>query len=169
MSPRSEPPATFAVKILDFGLVLAQGDLGHLTQSGAIVGTPAYMSPEQASGKPVDPRSDLFSLGCVLYRLCTSQMPFKGAETFALLSALALDTPPAPISLNPEVPAELSELVMQLLSKKPAQRPKSALEVAKRSRRSASNRPHRLLRSRPFRESRLAEHGGRGPGWPGAA
>ena len=123
--------STFSVKILDFGLVLAQGDLAHLTQSGVIVGTPAFMSPEQASGKAVDPRSDLFSLGCVLYRLCTNQMPFKGAETFALLSALANDTPPAPQSLNPEVPARLSDLVMRLLAKKPGQRPKSALEVVK--------------------------------------
>ncbi len=130
LAPR---PSSLAphVKILDFGLVLAQGDLTHLTQSGVVVGTPAYMSPEQASGQPVDPRSDLFSLGCVLYRMCTGKMPFKGADTFAVLSALALETPPAPHSLSAEVPIGLSDLVMRLLAKKPAQRPKSALEVVK--------------------------------------
>src|SRR2546423_10411921 len=64
------------VKILDFGLARAAEDQAHLTQQGAIVGTPAYMAPEQANGAPLDARCDLFSLGCVLYRACTGRMAF---------------------------------------------------------------------------------------------
>jgi len=116
-------------KILDFGLARALGDQTHLTQSGAIVGTPAYMAPEQACGKKVDARCDLFSLGCVLYRLTTGQMPFKGADTLSILSALAMDTPPEPASLNPAIPAELNDLIVKLLAKKPDERPGHAQEV----------------------------------------
>ncbi|HEV3447860.1 MAG TPA: protein kinase, partial [Gemmataceae bacterium] len=65
------------VKILDFGLARAATDESHLTQSGAIMGTPAFMAPEQAQGKNVEPRSDLFSLGCVLYRMATGKAPFR--------------------------------------------------------------------------------------------
>jgi len=117
-------------KILDFGLARALDDQTHLTQSGAIVGTPAYMAPEQACGQAVDPRCDLFSLGCVLYRLTTGRLPFQGDNTLNLLSALANDTPPEPASLNPAIPPELNDLVVKLLAKKPEDRPGSAQEVA---------------------------------------
>jgi serine/threonine protein kinase len=122
----------YHVKILDFGLARAMGDQSNLTQSGTIIGTPAYMAPEQAGGKSVDHRCDLFSLGCVLYRMCTGQMAFKGPDTISILSALALEQPESPATLHPEIPAELSELVMQLLAKNPADRPSSAREVADR-------------------------------------
>jgi len=118
------------VKILDFGLARAMGDQAHLTQSGAILGTPAYMAPEQAAGRVVDHRCDLFSLGCVLYRLCTREMAFKGDDTLAILSALALETPRPPHEVNLAVPVELSDLVMRLLAKKPEDRPGTAQEVA---------------------------------------
>jgi len=117
------------VKILDFGLARALGDQTHLTQTGAIVGTPAYMAPEQACGKEVDARCDLFSLGCVLYRLATGRMPFKGADTMAILNALANDLPLEPASLNPAIPPELNDLIVQLLAKKPEDRPGTAQEV----------------------------------------
>jgi len=117
------------VKILDFGLARAMGDQAHLTQSGAIIGTPAYMAPEQAGGKQVDRRCDLFSLGCVLYLMCTGEMPFKGNDTISILSALALEDPAPPVSLNLEIPTELSDFVMQLLAKKPEERPESATKV----------------------------------------
>jgi serine/threonine protein kinase len=119
------------VKILDFGLARsARGD-SHLTQSGAIVGTPAYMAPEQACGQAVDPRSDLFSLGCVLYRLCTGELPFKGKDTLATLAALAVEIPRSVDELNPEVPPALADLIMRLLSKDAGQRPPSARAVVK--------------------------------------
>lgn len=128
---REPPDGDFKrVKILDFGLARARHDDVQVTQSGVIVGTPAYMSPEQADGRPVDSRSDLFSLGCVLYLLCTGKMPFKGSSTLAIMSALALVTPPRPNVLNPEVPPALSDLVMRLLAKKPDDRPESAAVVA---------------------------------------
>jgi serine/threonine protein kinase len=117
------------VKILDFGLARAATEDAHLTRSGAIVGTPAYMAPEQARGEKVDPRSDLFSLGCVLYKLCTGVTPFTGDTTMAVLMSLALDAPKPVRELNPGVPAELSDLVMRLLEKEPAKRPQSAREV----------------------------------------
>jgi formylglycine-generating enzyme required for sulfatase activity/Leucine-rich repeat (LRR) protein/predicted Ser/Thr protein kinase len=118
------------VKILDFGIARAAEDDMHLTQTGAIIGTVGYMAPEQASGKGVDHRSDLFSLGCVLYRMCTARMPFKGSDTISFLSALALETPKSPAALNPEVPARLSDLIMRLLAKKPEKRPQSAQGVS---------------------------------------
>ena len=120
------------VKILDFGLARSQHEAAHLTASGAIIGTPAYMAPEQARGKQVDARADLFSLGCVLFEMLTGKRPFKGSDTMATLTSLALDTPPDPDTLNPSCPRELSQLTMQLLAKQPEQRPASAEIVAKR-------------------------------------
>ena len=118
------------VKILDFGLARAAGDTTQLTQLGAIVGTPAFMAPEQTrAGGVVDHRADLFSLGCVLYRAATGELPFKGADTMSILAALALDTPPSPHEVNADIPVPLSDLIMQLLAKKPDDRPASAQEV----------------------------------------
>jgi formylglycine-generating enzyme required for sulfatase activity/serine/threonine protein kinase len=118
------------VKILDFGLARAAADEAHLTQTGAVVGTPAYMAPEQAAGAQVDARCDLFSLGCVLYRLSTGVLPFKGKDSVSTLVAVATEKPRPPAAVNPEVPPALSDLVMRLLAKKPEQRPESAQTVA---------------------------------------
>jgi serine/threonine protein kinase len=122
--------ADYRVKILDFGLARTAGADAQLTQVGAIVGTPAYMAPEQANGEPVDHRCDLFSLGCVLYRLCTGELPFKGPDPLTLLLAVFSANPRPPREVNPAVPAGLSDLVMQLLAKKPGDRPQSAGAVA---------------------------------------
>jgi tRNA A-37 threonylcarbamoyl transferase component Bud32 len=127
-----EPEHGGRVKILDFGLARAVADEAHLTQSGVVVGTAAYMAPEQAAGGRVDHRCDLFSLGVVLYRMATGRLPFRGDNTLALLNSLATDTPMAPHQLNPAVPLSLSELILQLLAKVPAGRPQSAKEVADR-------------------------------------
>ena len=79
------------VKILDFGLARAAAGRRPLTQTGAIIGTPAYMAPEQANGQAVDARTDLFSLGCVLYQMTTGERPFKGTDTLSTLMAVATD------------------------------------------------------------------------------
>ena len=122
------------VKVLDFGLARPVDTEVELTKSGAIVGTPAYMSPEQARGEKVDHRTDLFSLGAVLYRLVTGRLPFAGPNTMAVLIALGTEEPPPVRSLNPAVPEELAALIHQLLAKSADARPASADEVVKRVR-----------------------------------
>ena len=117
------------VKLLDFGLARAGGSASQLTQTGRVVGTPEFMSPEQARGEEVGARSDLFSLGAVLYAMCAGQKPFQGSSVMAVLTALAVDTPRPVRELNPAVPPALAALIERLLSKQPAQRPASAREV----------------------------------------
>jgi len=119
------------VKILDFGLARAATQDAGLTQQGSIIGTPAYMAPEQGRGDDVDARCDLFSLGVVLYRMCTGQQPFVGRDTVSTLMAVALHEPTAPRKLNEKLPKELAELIMGLLEKDPAKRIASADEVVK--------------------------------------
>jgi serine/threonine protein kinase len=116
------------VKILDFGLARGPGD-AHLTQTGAILGTPAYMAPEQARGETVDHRGDIFSLGCVLYRLCVGEPPFKGKDATSVLLALVTIQPKPPRQVNPTVPAALDALIMRLLAKDLGDRPQSARAV----------------------------------------
>ncbi len=120
------------VKLLDFGLARPLAEDVRLTQSGMILGTPAYMAPEQAVGQAVDARADLFSLGSVLYRMLTGQSAFPGTNVISVLSSLANQTPPPPHAVRADVPQALSDLVMQLLQKDPAARPASAAEVLAR-------------------------------------
>ncbi len=118
------------VKILDFGLARSVAQQSELTQQGSIIGTPAYMAPEQGRGEAVNARSDLFSLGCVLYRMLTGSPAFQGRDAVSTLLAVATNQPPPPRVANPESPAALSGLVMQLLEKAPERRPPSAAVVA---------------------------------------
>ncbi len=117
------------VKITDFGLARATDDVG-ITQSGQITGTPQYMSPEQAMGQPVDPRSDLFSLGSVLYTMCTGRPAFRGDSTIAVLRRLCDDSPRPIGEMNAEIPEWLIEIVDRLMRKKPEDRIQTAAEVA---------------------------------------
>ncbi len=117
------------VKITDFGLARAADD-ASLTQSGVIAGTPQYMSPEQADGAAVDQRSDLFSLGSVLYATCTGRAPFQASNSRAVLKRVVEDHPRPIREINPEIPDWLCALITRLQSKDPALRPRFASEVA---------------------------------------
>jgi serine/threonine protein kinase/WD40 repeat protein len=117
------------VKLLDFGLARASQADPSLTPSGTVLGTPGFLSPEQAAGQPVDPRSDLFSLGAVLYVLATGKMPFPGSDVLARLTALAVENPRPACQLNLQLPEALSDLINRLLSKQRGMRPGSAQEV----------------------------------------
>jgi WD40 repeat protein len=117
------------VKLSDFGLARAVDD-ASLTQSGVVAGTPQYMSPEQARGESVDHRTDLFSLGSVLYALCTGHAPFRADSTMAVLRRVSDDTPRPIREVNPEIPDWLAAIVAKLHAKDPADRFATATEVA---------------------------------------
>ena len=116
------------VKLTDFGLAQIEGDT-RLTLPGFTIGTPAFMSPEQASGAVVDHRSDLFSLGSVLYAMVTGQSPFDDDETCAALDLVVTKNPQAPQIVNPNIPASLSNLIGRLHAKRADKRPATATEV----------------------------------------
>ncbi|MFM1801582.1 MAG: Serine/threonine-protein kinase PknB [Planctomycetota bacterium] len=119
------------VKILDFGLArIADSTDPNITQTGVILGTPAYMSPEQAAGLALDGRSDLFSLGTVLYRMTVGKPPFRGSNNLAILRSLSIDDPIPPHEANPQIPERLSTLILKLLDKEPSGRPGSARLLA---------------------------------------
>ncbi|WP_020471674.1 serine/threonine-protein kinase [Zavarzinella formosa] len=120
------------IKLLDFGLVRALKDDGRLTSSGVIIGTPAFMSPEQARGEAIDTRSDLFSLGGVLYFLCSGQLPFPSATSVGMLTSVALNQPQPIGQFNARLPEPVVRLIMELLEKNPDRRPQSATEVIRR-------------------------------------
>ncbi len=115
--------------LTDFGLARAADDVA-MTRWGIIAGTPQYMSPEQARGESLDHRSDLFSLGCVLYEMATGVSPFKAESTIATLRRLVDERPRPLASLNPELPHWFEQLVDRLLEKVPSRRFGSATEVS---------------------------------------
>jgi serine/threonine protein kinase len=115
--------------LTDFGLARAADDV-TLTRWGVIAGTPQYMSPEQARGEPLDGRSDLFSLGCVLYEMATGVSPFRGDSVMATMRRLVDEQPRAMQSLNPELPPWFIAIVERLLQKDPSKRFGSAKEVS---------------------------------------
>jgi WD40 repeat protein/tRNA A-37 threonylcarbamoyl transferase component Bud32 len=117
------------VKITDFGLARVATDAGP-TGPGALAGTPLYMSPEQARGEPTDHRTDLFSLGSVLYVLCAGRPPFQADTTAGVLSRVRADAPQAVREINPDVPEWLCGLIGRLHAKEASARPASAREVA---------------------------------------
>lgn len=114
--------------LTDFGLVRAMDD-ATLTHSGMLAGTPYFMSPEQARGDDVDGRSDLFSLGCLLYFVMTGHPPFRGRESMAVLNAVCHHAHKPLVKVNREIPLEVSRLVDRLLSKQTKHRPASSAEV----------------------------------------
>jgi hypothetical protein len=116
------------VKLTDFGLARALDD-ASLTQSGFVAGSPLFMAPEQARGETLDHRADLFSLGSVLYTMCTGRPPFRAANTLAVLRRVCDDAPRPIRETHPEVPDWLADVVAKLMAKDPADRYPSASEV----------------------------------------
>ena len=115
------------VKILDFGLARVVNEASQLTQDGIVVGTPAFMAPERARGREdFDGRGDLFSLGGILYRMVTGNLPFPADHTTAMLLSLLSDDPIPPRTVNPAIPPALEALILRLLAKDPAARPQTA-------------------------------------------
>jgi serine/threonine protein kinase len=114
--------------LTDFGLARAIDD-ASLTHTGIVAGTPHYMSPEQADGRPIDHRSDLFSLGSVLYFMATGHPPFRAERPMAVLHQICHSRHRPVRESNPDVPAELAALIDRLLEKRPSKRPGSAAEV----------------------------------------
>jgi serine/threonine protein kinase len=121
---------TGRAKLTDFGLARA-GDDPVLTRPGIVTGTPEYMAPEQASGKVVDHRADLYSLGAVLYAVLTGRPPLTASFTQDLLQKLSNEAPPPLRRSDPDTPTALVELIGRLLRKEPASRPESAESVAR--------------------------------------
>jgi|GEM_PF-5843319 len=136
------------VRILDFGLAQIVDNDPQLTETGMIAGTPAYMSPEQAQGRAVDERSDLFSLGTMLYRMLTGKLPFDSANALATIRSIQLDEPNSPRQVDMSIPVTLSDTVMDLLEKETRNRPTSAeaiatcLQAKKRPEVSTARKPH---------------------------
>lgn len=116
------------VSVMDFGLARSLESTG-LTQAGALIGTPAYMSPEQALGNPVDARSDLFSLGIIFYEMLTGVIPFKADTMLASMLKRTQSAPPAPFELDPTIPRDVSDVVLKCLATDAAKRYQNAGEL----------------------------------------
>ena len=116
-------------KVTDFGIARA-AELSNMTASGMILGTPNYMSPEQAQGRPVDARSDIYSLGCVLYQMLTGTLPFEATTPWEVIRRHIEEAPRPVRQLNGDIPAGVEQLVDRCLAKNPNQRYQSARELA---------------------------------------
>ena len=127
------------LKVLDFGLAKLRYDADEgdrttketqsVTQDGRIVGTVAYMSPEQAQGLPVDSRSDIFSLGILLYEMATGERPFRGSTNLSVLSSILKDTPRPASELRDEIPKPLARMIQRALEKRPEERYQAASDL----------------------------------------
>jgi serine/threonine-protein kinase len=119
------------VKVADFGIARAMdsGSEDNLTQTGAVMGTATYFSPEQAQGLPLDPRSDLYALGCVLYEMVTGRPPFSGDSPVAIAYKHVQEQPVPPRNVNMDVPPALEAIILRLLAKSPSARYASAEDL----------------------------------------
>src|SRR5580704_6228532 len=127
------------VKVLDFGLAkdIRAANLSDATmtsdsrtQVGVVMGTPAYMSPEQTSGRALDHRTDIFSLGVLLHEMATGRRPFEGSSSAELVSAILRDTPPSVTDIRPDLPNDLARIIRRCLEKDPRHRLQTARDVS---------------------------------------
>jgi eukaryotic-like serine/threonine-protein kinase len=146
-------PAPADVKVLDFGLAkLMAGNPSDpsVTAEGSIIGSPAFMSPEQCSGAPADHRCDVYSLGCLLFETVAGRWPFTGNSVRELLAAHRFKAPPSLSALAPQAPSWLSALVARMLRKDPGERPQSMAEVIAVLDGAEAPRPARAVAGDPF-------------------
>ncbi len=117
------------VKVLDFGIAkTTEAEAARerrLTSPGMAMGTPEYMAPEQAAGRPADARTDIYSLGAIMYEMCTGQPPYSGDNFMEILTKKATQDPPPPLTIRPELPAPVGDLVQAAMSRNPDERPQS--------------------------------------------
>jgi len=146
-------------KLGDFGLAVS-ADFSRITLEGALVGTVVYMPPELMLGHQAEPRSDLYSLGVMLYEVVTGRPPFMGDQFVAIISQHINSPPVAPSWHNPEVPQALETLILRLLAKSPEERPESAAEVAKALAAIASSSPELADRAVPHDAKSLSRLAG---------
>ena len=118
-------------KVVDFGIAKAMSDArqDRLTQTGLVIGTPEYMSPEQLVGDPVDARSDIYSLGCILYQMITGQLPFEASTREQIIKRRLSEPPPHPRDLVPGLPDTLDRVVRTMLARSPMERYPSTIDV----------------------------------------
>jgi eukaryotic-like serine/threonine-protein kinase len=159
-----------SIKVLDFGLAKdIRSDLagnatltsaGH-TQAGMVMGTPAYMSPEQIAGREIDHRTDIFSLGVVLHEMSTGRRPFEESSSAELISAILRDTPSPVTDLRPDLPADLARIIRRCLEKDVRHRIQTARDVSNEFRDLARHSPVHLTppKPSPSREIRAADSG----------
>ncbi len=128
------------LKILDFGLAKLEQEVAaeapgselpteHRTEEGRILGTVAYMSPEQAEGKTVDHRSDIFSIGILLYEMATGERPFQGDTKASIMSSILRDTPASVTDLRSDLPRDVAKLIRRCLAKNPEDRLQAAKDL----------------------------------------
>lgn len=122
--------AAGVLKIMDFGIARMAEGVSSITQTGMVVGTPAYMAPEQLLDEAVDARGDLYATGVVLYECLTGRLPYTATSPIALIAKVLNGAPAAPVESNPEIPPALSALVLRLMARSPDDRPASARELS---------------------------------------
>jgi WD40 repeat protein len=139
----------FEPKITDFGIAKDQDDQRKLTKTGAVMGTPSYMAPEQARGEAaIGPATDICSLGAILYEMLTGRPPFDAGDPASTLAQLQTDEPLSPLSLRPNLPRDVVTICLKCLEKLPRKRYQTALELAEDLQRFQAGRP---IQARPVR------------------